>query len=121
MAWAACPAQGHLATVLGEIWAAVGVPAKETRWLGGAAVSRSLAWRLQAPAAPVPCIELETLLDGIRRGVGLLVRPGIPEAKRILRLRGSAGEALARRLGRVSKGRNAAAHLDVILLQDLLL
>ena len=91
MAGAARPSDGRLAAILSELWAAVGVPDKERRWLGGAAVARELAWRLQAPAAPAPCIELETLLDGIRQGAGLSSKPGIAEAKRTLRRLGLAG------------------------------
>ena len=110
-----------LAAVLEQIWAAEGLPERERRWLCNAAVGRAqcVGSRPAVAASSDACADLESILDGLGRAAALPAKPGLAVAKRLLRGRGAKGEALARRLGRMSKGRNTAAHPDVGLERDI--
>ena len=114
-----------LAAVLGEVWASP-LPLCERRRLaarvavaalgassgGGGGDSSSGAEQLE----PIGFFE-EALME-----VAALMgkeKLGISAAKESLRLLGAEGESLARRLARLSKVRNSAAHPDVALLADI--
>ena len=69
-----------------------------------------------APVSPSwsgECARYEEILDAASSALGSQTKLGVTEVKRQLRARGRGD--LASRLGRLSKSRNSAAHLDVNL------
>ena len=122
---------GGLAAVLGEVWssplplcerrrlaarvavAALGTSSGSSGGGGGADVRGEDEL---SSSAPLGLMEEALLAVADLAGKG---KVGISTAKAILRERGEEGVAVARRLGKLSKARNATAHPDVALLADI--
>ncbi|CAK0789800.1 unnamed protein product, partial [Prorocentrum cordatum] len=85
------------------------------------AVARGTAFggcgKKDVEGAGISLVLQEEVLVAVQRGLGLASKPSLSKAKEFLRARG--GQALASRLGRVSKIRNSSAHLDVGLPGDV--
>jgi len=71
------------------------------------------------PQPSVALLAVEEVLDVIATQTGLATRPGIGEAKRFLRGLGPDGPALAKRFGKLTSVRNAAAHPDIGLVSAI--
>ena len=99
---------------------------------------RTLAWQVLEVSAPHarsrsqpglavdhdgvsldPRVHLEKALAAIGTAHREQVRLTLSQAKMLVRSWGPVGVGLASRLGRLSKSRNATAHLDVTLLSDI--
>ena len=106
-----------LSALLNELWMAKELPVRERRWLANATVGRCQSAGKPAATSEV-MDQLALVLGAMSRMLG---RPGlrVADAKRALRDKGPAGVALASRLGRLSKGRNVLAHLDVDLTEQI--
>ncbi|CAK0905316.1 unnamed protein product [Prorocentrum cordatum] len=64
--------------------------------------------------------DMEEVLLAVGKAAGRSDKPGISEAKRLLRDRGPPGARLAARLGLLSRARNVAGHPGVALAADIL-
>ena len=108
-----------LSSTLEAIWGAT-IPAAERRWLANVAVGRVQTTK---GAGPRETATVQEVLDDQQLILhGMAVRAGrkslaISEAKSMLRNAGA--DQLASRLGKLTKGRNALAHADVGLQQEI--
>jgi len=97
---------------------AADVPAAQRRRLQSQAVALAMTPR-PAPASPQLCQELlERALVAVRDAAAWDEKPGISRAKRWLK--DQQQPKLVARLAKLSKCRNASAHLDVSIVDDIL-
>ena len=106
---------GLLSSVLDEIYATSTGPT-EQRYLAKFAVGIRLQSKVPGNDR---CHHLEEMLHAIGTRAGTTSKPDISRAKQWLRQQ-HGGTALASRLGKFSKFRNAAGHPDVGLLDDIM-
>ena len=111
----------RLAATLDGIWASA-LPVGEKRRLGARAAAAGLFGPTPASDEGEEANPLLYTYEELLSAVGTLAgvdKPGISQAKHILRQHGDHGHRLASRLGRVSKLRNGKAHPDVSLLREV--
>ena len=116
-----------LSIVLGEIYAA-DIPLAERRALARMVVLQTASGCLDnvgkakmAETCPVPSpiISMENALLAVAKATGTSNRVTIKEAKAWARACGESGSAIAARLSKLSKSRNATAHPDISLADDI--
>ena len=127
---AAAAAPGCLAAVLGEVWASP-LPLGERRRLAARVAMAALhssngdggmgggGGGCSKCEAPTTICHMEEALREVAALDGKKDKIGVSAAKAAFRRRGEGGADVARRLSRLSKARNTAAHPDVCLLDDI--
>ena len=108
-----------LSEVLDGVWAS-SLPVAEKRRLCARAVTAPLlaGVPVRGDSGDSAVVRIEEVLVEVAKAVGRS-RLDVGAAKAILRSRGEEGKALAARLGKLSKARNASAHPDVTLAADV--
>ena len=110
-----------LTQVLEGIYAAKGVPRQDQRFLAARAVGHAMQGQPQEDVCTScsPQYRYEEVLAAAGQAMGLEGKPSVQMVKAALRAYGVLGHQLASRLGKLSKCRNSASHVDTTLLCDV--